>query len=380
MFGEVFVRAFARWVPYLTLQYVFIACFSILLFRGVRQKRSHSIAFFFLVLFTLVEVLNNLYPDKHDIMRAILVQSFALLVPVIWGSFNVLQPILINRLLNNIKVASIFLAGIVFVAHITGKINYGLYSNTDASNGLAPVQLSGYLGLGCVLFFLSIMNPEEAKKRTLNMAILAFVGIVMVLTFSRGGIYFLAAVVLLYTYYNRAQMGNYFKLLLFLPIALFIYYYVVTKTSGKIVERYEQEGTSNRDLLINAGFQLFLRHPLAGVGTGNYNTRIVKEKLFEEQSGAHNEFVRAGAEHGILGILFYWSFYICLFFEVWRRRQPQKQYAMYFLSLFCLIVIHNGLKISIQPIILMLVVATPSAIYKKHINVYNQRYTQTRVA
>jgi O-antigen ligase len=202
----------------------------------------------------------------------------------------------------------------------------------------------------------------------------------MVLTFSRGGIYFLGAVVMLYTYYNRAQMANYFKLLLFIPIALFIYYFVVKKTGGKIVERYEQKGTSNRDVLISVGAELFLRYPLTGVGTGNYNTRIVKEKLFSEQSGAHNEFVRAGAEHGIGGIFFYWGFYLFLFYEIWRRHQLQKQYALYFLALFCLIVIHNGLKISIQPIILMLVIATPSVVFKKQRNIYNQQYRETQVA
>ena len=141
---------------------------------------------------------------------------------------------------------------------------------------------------------------------------------------------------------------------------MFLYSLVVQQTGGKIVERYEEKGASSREDLVAIGFELFFRNPVIGVGTSNYNTEIKKQKLFYVESGAHNEFVRAAAEHGILGIATYWVFYIALFFEIMKRRQPQKQYAVFFLVLFCLITVHNGLKISLQPIILMLAVATPS--------------------
>jgi O-antigen ligase len=230
---------------------------------------------------------------------------------------------------------------------------------------MAPVQLSGYLGTGCALFFLSIMNPEEVKTRLINMGILAFTVTVMVLTFSRGGLYFLLGVVGLFLFYNRARMGSYFKFIILVPVALLIHSYVIKETGGKIVERYGQEGASSREILVSIGFELFLRYPITGVGTGNYNTRIVKEQLFYVESGAHNEFVRAAAEHGIFGMILYWGFFIALFFHILRRRQPQQQYAMYFLALFCLITVHNGLKISLQPFLLLLAIAITSVAYHK---------------
>jgi O-antigen ligase len=276
-----------------------------------------------------------------------------------------MNPLVINKFLTHIKIAAVFLTGVVLVSHLQGKINYGTISNSDASNGMAPVQLSGYLGTGCALFFLSLMNPEEVKTRILNVILLGFTATVMVLTFSRGGLYFLLAIVGLFLYYNRAQMASYFKFLFLVPVALFIYSYVVKETGGKIVERYEQEGASSREILVSVGFELFLRNPVTGVGTGNYNTRIVKEKLFFVESGAHNEFVRAAAEHGVIGLVLYWGFFLVLFLNIIRRRQPQQQYAMYFFVLFCLITVHNGLKISLQPFLLMLAIATTSLVYHK---------------
>jgi O-antigen ligase len=147
-----------------------------------------------------------------------------------------------------------------------------------------------------------------------------------------------------------------------------------------IIERYEQEGTSNRDLLIIAGYILFLQEPLLGVGTGNYNTEIVKRNLFPVESGPHNEFVRAAAEHGILGVIFYWGFFLVLYITILRRRQPQKQFAVYFYALFCLISIHNGLKIGIQPLLMMIAVGTPTLFFKQQQHVRNKMLAKTRVA
>ena len=107
-----------------------------------------------------------------------------------------------------------------------------------------------------------------------------------------------------------------------------------------------------------------------GVGPANFNTEVNNRDLYGVESGAHNEFIRAAAEDGILGIVTYWSFFISAFFAIIRRAKIQREYGIYFLVLFCLITIHNGLKISIQPFLMMLAIATPNLIKaKKKVNV-----------
>ena len=364
IYTEIFVRAYALFIPYLTLQYLFILCFSLLLITGPKNRKAHFSGYVFFVLFGLLELLN----EKAQVARSILINTFALFMAIVWAAFNIMSPVLIKKLLYNIKIAGVFLAGIVFVAHLQGKIDYNSASSSDASNGMAPVQLSGYLGTACILFFLSIMNKEEAKARLFNLVFLGITAVVMILTFSRGGLYFLGAVIVLFVYYNRASVGEYAKFILLIPVSIVIYSMVVKETGGKIVERYEQEGTSSRDILVRIGFELFLRNPVIGVGTSNYNTTILKEKLFYQETGAHNEFVRAAAEHGIVGIILHWGFFIVLFFNITNRGQPQRQYAMYFFVLFCLITVHNGLKISLQPIIMILAISIQSIPYRaKHV-------------
>ncbi len=380
VFTEIYIRAFVPWLPYLTMQYLYIICFSLLMITGPKNKKAHFGGYIMLVLFCSFELLNNVHPEKAQIARSILTNSFALMAAVVWGAFNVLSPVLINKILYNLKIAGVYLAGIVFVAHLQGKIDYNSASSSEASNGMAPVQLSGYLGTACVLFFLSIMNKGEGKFRILNLVFLGITAMVMILTFSRGGLYFIAATVCLFVLYNIRRINEYAKFIFLIPVALIIYSLVVKETDGKIVERYEQKGSSSRDILIAIGFDIFLHHPFSGVGTSNYNTTIVKEKLFYGQSGAHNEFVRAAAEHGIVGIILHWGFFIALFFNIRSRGQPQQQFAMYFFVLFCLITVHNGLKISLQPIVLMLAVAIQTLPYRTDPQVENSEHAATAPA
>jgi len=184
----------------------------------------------------------------------------------------------------------------------------------------------------------------------------------MLLSFSRGGLYFIGVIMVLYFFFNRTRVKSYFLLLILIPVVILVYFYVTSATNGLIVHRYEQEGSSGRDQLVKAGWNLFISQPLAGVGTGNFNQEIKGENLYGVEAGAHNEFMRAAAEHGVLGIISYWGFFVFLFFEILGRRKIQKEFAIYFLVFFCMICVHNGLKISLQPLLLMVAIATPSLV------------------
>ncbi len=365
LYTEVFLRKKVFWVPYFTLQYFFIATFAIFILSGLRGKTSHFKAMPILMLYAAVEIIDNIYPNNVTISRAIITQTLALLIPAIWASYTKLSNEHILKLLMHLKIAGVYLTGIVIVAHITGGIDYGHQSSTAASNGLAPVQLSGYLGLTSVLFFFSLMNIEESHQQWMNAFVLGLVVIIMALTFSRGGIYFIVSIIAAYFFYNRSKMGNYFKFLILVPMAAIIYYSLVQTTGGKILERYELEGTSGRDELIKVAFDIFSTHLVTGIGTGNFNTEIFKQHMYGVESGAHNEFARVAAEHGIIGLFLYWGFFLLLFLNILKRKEPQRQFAMYFFILFCLITVHNGLKISIQPILLMLAIGISGKAYRK---------------
>ncbi len=375
---EVYMRGFIKSVPYLGIQYMLIFVFGYLIISGFRKSKAHSYAFVLMIVYGFIEFLGGLFPDDPHLLRPVLVQSFALIIMITWASFNRLSPVLIHKLLTNFKLAAVFLAGVVLVAHLRGGISYNSASNFESSNGMAPVQLSGYLGFGSILLLISFMNPEESLYKAIHLVLFAVCTSVMILTFSRGGLYFVSVITLIYMYFNRASFRSYFKFIFFIPIGWGIYNYVVKETNGAIVKRYQRKEVANRDVLIVAGFKLFLDEPVFGVGTSNYTTQVVNRRYFSQSSTAHNEFVRAMAEHGLLGFFTYWLFFILIFFEIIKRTGPNKEFSIYFLALFCLIIVHNGLKISIQPILMMLAVANPNvvSIHKKIINVFKPSIIQ----
>jgi O-antigen ligase len=359
VYTEIYVRAYDFFILYLFAQFTMVACFALLLLRQGTLIKIKSHSFIFIFLYAAIELIDIFRTAEPDFARVAITNSVLLFLISFWSSTATISLPLINKLLDHLKLAGIYLTGIIAAAHLRGNIHYVLHSSIGTTNGLAPVQISAYLGVAAVLFFLSIVNEHERKHVVINLICFALSTIFMLLSFSRGGLYFLGAIIVMYFAFNWRKAANYSMMLLLVPAGFAIYNYVLNTTGGLIAERYEQQGSSGRDVLVEIGFEIFQSAPVAGIGTGNFSKEIVKRNLYAVESGAHNEFVRAAAEHGILGIITYWGFYVSLFFELAMRRGVARQYSLYFFVLFCLIIVHNGMKISIQPLLLIFVVGVP---------------------
>lgn len=361
IYSEMFMRSYVSWIPYLFMPYFYLLVFSILIANQGSSLKVHSRYFVLIFIFLLIELINSFRTANSDNARSLLINSSVLVVLAFWSSANVISPVLANRILNSFKLAGFYLCGIILMRYLKGSIEFQSHSGSEGTNGLAPVQTSGYLGFAASLFFFSIMNgAKERKNLFINIFALALSSVFMLLSFSRGGIYFLIIMIVLYVIFNYNNLKKYVFLVMLLPLAFIVYDFVSAKTNGLIEARYEQEGTSGREDLLIAAYNLFKEKPLTGVGVGNFNEEILTNKLYNEESGVHNEFARVPAEDGILGLIFYWGFFASMLINIIGRKKIQREYAIYFFVFFCLIIVHNGLKISLQPYLLLLVIATPS--------------------
>jgi len=373
VFNERYIKNKSSIVPFLFMQYFIVAVFFILL---LSQKRStlkmHSRAYVLLILFCIIDFLDTLRSSDATLGRSIFINTLSITLVATWASFNFLTPKMMNKILNHVKLASVYLCGIIMARRFFGPpVSYGLTSMSESLNGLSAVQMSGYLSVAASIFFFSLVDEKEKKQFWLNLFFLILVAVQMILSFSRGGIYFLGIIMAFFFLFNWNNVKSYFMLLLFIPIGFGVYNYVTETTHGLVEERFGEEGNSGRSDLVKAAFELFISNPLVGIGTANFADEISKNGLYDVESGSHNEFARAAAEHGILGIITFWGFFITIFFEILGRPKTQRDFALYFLVLFCLISVHNGLKISVQPYLLVFVIATPTliAINKKQTHV-----------
>ena len=373
VFAERYIKNKVTAIPFLFMQYLITAVVVVMLLRQKKgTAKIHSRAFISLILFTVIEILDSTRSHDAIYARSLYVNTISIAAVATWGSFNFLTPNMMNRILNHAKLASVFLCGIILARQLFGhEISYTLTSMSESLNGLSAVQMSGYLSVAASLFFFSLMDEKEKKQFWLNLFILIVIAILMILSFSRGGIYFLGIIMAVFFFFNRSKVKSYLILLLFIPIGFGVLSFVTKTTNGLVEKRFGEEGNSGRSDLVQAAIELFMQNPLVGVGTGNYGVAAQANDLYGGDSGVHNEFARSAAEHGILGVITYWGFFITLLFEVLARGKVQREYALYFLILFCLITVHNGLKISVQPYLLALVVATPTLVnvIKKKVHV-----------
>lgn len=358
---EIWVKdTFYTALPYSFSQFIMIAVFFTLVVNQLPVIKFHTRTFIFMFIFALVEIMNSVVADNMDYSRYLIYNTIYMSLVVLWSATNILSPQLLSRFIYNLKVAGVFLCGIIAVAHVKGDINYSLRSSYEATNGLAPNQVACYLGITAVLLFISIMENDDILVLILNTTLIMICTTLLALSFSRGGIYILTTIAVLYLAVNISQTRTIVYTFLMLPVIYIVYSYATSESGGLIEQRFDMQGTSGRDVLAEAAVILFKKNIFTGVGTGNFNTAIVSERLFTFQSGAHNEFTRVMAEHGLAGIIPYYGFYILLGVHILRRKQGlARQFGFYFFTLFFLITIYNALKIAVQPLLLVLAIASP---------------------
>lgn len=177
-------------------------------------------------------------------------------------------------------------------------------SNIITSGGFGPNQVSAVLGLGALVALLLTLNQNSGPGfRIIGAVLVLLLGTQSAMTFSRGGIYS-AVLALLAGLPLLAGEQRVRRILLPLSLAITVAgaWVILPRleefTGGKLAERFGQMQTTNRGELIRDDIQVWLDHPLLGVGPGR-----VSDFRADIQGSGHTEYTRLLAEHGSLGLL-----------------------------------------------------------------------------
>jgi hypothetical protein len=196
---------------------------------------------------------------------------------------------------------SVALAGITSHATLTAtKLDFTSNSNYLTSGGFGPNQVSAGLAIGAVCGVLCLFSPVLRRAQRLLIAVVSLWLIVeAILTFSRGGVYgfaiafFAALVVGILSSENRRRA---LALVVLVSLAALIALPMLESfTNGQLLARYQTaEGLASRAQIASEEWDLFLEHPVFGVGPGVATAST--------NFDSHTEFSRLLAEHGSLGI------------------------------------------------------------------------------
>lgn len=353
---EPYARTYLLSAPYLTLQY-YVICIALytLVFKENKSRYRYTGLVYF-CLFFLVEMLSSVRGIELRYTTGILTQTAAMLSCLYLGSKLWFKQVETEYYLEVMFVSALLLSSIISVVYLRGNIQWTSASNFETSGGMGPVQISFYLAIGAFAGLYGWLRSNGVVMLIHLFLSLAIV-IVMVLTFSRGGLYMLGLMILVSFFLQKKKR----YVFLVVPISILAFWgigFVTDVTGGKIIERYTQDGSSSRDLLVIYGWDMFLENPATGIGTANYYFEVKKKKYLGMMSGAHNEIIRSFAEHGFIGGVLWLLFFIASLVQLNKREGFYRQIAMVLFLVFLASTFHNGLKLALQSLILLIAIAS----------------------
>jgi len=148
---------------------------------------------------------------------------------------------------------------------------------------------------------------------------------------------------LFFAYYGR----NYRKILYVLPLLVLLGWSsnMIHVNFNRLHQEAQDYVGSNQDTSLGYRLQfykysynLFLKNPLIGLGTGGYASHFVLDKPILTWDGAlqpHSEFWFIAVEHGLLGLILFLLFFVMLFYislHIVEMRVPMQGLLLSFLA------------------------------------------------
>lgn len=204
------------------------------------------------------------------------------------------------------------IVGITFLASYytvrsLGALNFVSASNWITSGSYGPNQVSNMMGFGALVgTMLFILMPRAQMARIVIILMAVAMVVQGLLTFSRGGIYSFILALAVFAFHlmtNPRARGRLVLLFVFFGVLLVVGIYPMLDqfTGGVLAERFRDLDTTGRLQLAEIELQVFVEHPIAGLGVGRVSDYM--EAYYGLSWSAHTEFTRLLAEHGLFGIL-----------------------------------------------------------------------------
>nr|WP_158231466.1 O-antigen ligase family protein [Gaetbulibacter sp. 4G1] len=263
------------------------------------------------------------------------------------------------------------------------NIATGTASNFAASGGFGPNQVSTILGLGLFLVTVRFFYFSKTKLiKYLDLLLIVLFSFRAIVTFSRGGVFTAVIMIIAFIFIQYKTMNKKEKNKMLVSTSIFLLIAAITwilstiQTNGFIEKRYANQnalGQEKKDVTTGRGdlflmeFEEFKSNPFVGVGVGR-----VKDLRFQRtgiHAASHNEISRIIAEHGLLGVV---AFFTLLFVPLFFRFGNRSNVMFYSFYLFWLLTInHSAMRIAapafIYALSLLQVVNEKPLIYRKSV-------------
>ena len=271
-------------------------------------------------------------------------ESYWLLIIYFLVAYNVCSPKMLQRLFWILFASLMLSCAVALIQHYGGLdlILFTIQPKHRPGGTLYPMTLAGILYQTIILSFAILMRERRPSWIALILAAGVLIQFtVLLFTLTRGAYLALAGglVVMLLLLRNKRALTGVAVLLALL--AAFITFKPTdldrTLSVPNLVQSPPDRNVRTRLVLWDISLELFKRHPVLGVGMGDYS--IETEKLLAERKvtttvDSHNIYLQTLATRGLDGFLPFIAFWLLLLRELFRLRsrlQPHT-FSKYFVT------------------------------------------------
>ena len=265
----------------------------------------------------------------------------------------------ISNVFKSLMLPIISLLGLIFVrAPSMQDLTFSSEANFEMSAGFGPNQVSTLLGVSLIIVSLARMFNLKIFPRTLYDYVFLSTSLgVALLTFARGGVIApIIAVAFSYFVTKGVKYKIQGKGILYISlVVLGLYYFSSNFTKGMLDARYaslftyvnpQEASLSGRVKIMALDLEIFRDNFLMGVGPGA--ARDLRWRYgYGTVVGAHSEFTRMLAEHGLFGLISLLSILI-LSYREYRKRIDYNKVLLGCMSIFgILTMFHSAFRLAL---------------------------------
>lgn len=251
-------------------------------------------------------------------------------------------------------------------AFLLGLTVNAVFGTLELIGVLAPVEtvysglgrgystLAAYLVVGILMLSFDYRQAADIKWRTGLALLMAFYFFHLVILQGRTGYltFLVLSPLIVRNLFHRARVWKITVACLLLAGAMFLSPVVRQRVAESVATlRYHLSVNPDRAwgriytphqdrfYMWHSAIRLFREHPLLGVGTGGYQTRVRQMSPPGTPSFAHphNDFLYMAASYGLVGILAFVWFFATLVRAAWRRRDTAVGYFVFSVALVVLV-------------------------------------------
>lgn len=244
---------------------------------------------------------------------------------------------LINFSIAIISLICVIEAGVIFSGFLKNFDFTKEFGRSGSNRGLAANINIAAFSLINKLPFLVYLVSFLIKKRVIKLILFPFVVLSFFsisITGSRGALlatYFIVLCLLIILFLNRKRSSRkdlgLYTIIFVGGFALSSFFTEIIFDTLRVSYRTEQiiaRGSKSRIRYYTQTFNYFKNNPLKGTGIGNWKIQSINEDR-ENIEGyvvpyhAHNDFLQISAETGIIGFLFYFTFFLSIILRLLKK-------------------------------------------------------------